>query len=99
MQRHGTGYLRLRKRCTAATPVSSHRPALSVILHTVISTRFHEISSSEQRNFIYDQVMPFYLRMSDGESLHAQYALPLGLHCKHAAELIPEVDGLTDGVP
>lgn len=66
----------------------------AIYLNKVTLTWGQDLNVPEQWGFLYNQVTPFLLDTSDGETLHAWHILPLGLYKKHEKELIDEPAGL-----
>ncbi|OAF98776.1 alpha/beta-hydrolase [Paraphaeosphaeria sporulosa] len=69
-----------------------------IYLHKVTLTWFQDVNIPEQWGFLRNQVTPFHLKTSDGETLHAWHVLPLDVYQQHEAELIEEPTGLCQNV-
>ncbi|EFX03779.1 abhydrolase domain containing protein 12 [Grosmannia clavigera kw1407] len=65
-----------------------------VYLNKVRMTWFQDVNIPEQWGFLHNQVTPFHISSSDGESLHSWHILPLGIYRRHAAELVRESSGV-----
>lgn len=57
-----------------------------------------DINRPEQFGFATNQVTPFNLKTSDGETLYAWHILPLGLYAKHEEEILQRKSGLVDDI-
>ena len=66
----------------------------AIHLNKITLTWGQDVNVPEQWGFLQNQVTPFLLDTSDGETLHAWHILPLGLYKKHEEELIDEPAGL-----
>ncbi|KAL5437822.1 hypothetical protein PMIN07_011825 [Paraphaeosphaeria minitans] len=69
-----------------------------IYLHKVTLTWFQDVKIPEQWGFLRNQVTPFNLRTSDGETLHAWHVLLLDVYQRHEAKLIAEPTGLCQDV-
>ena len=67
-----------------------------VYLHRVALTWFQDTNSPETWGFLRNQVTPFNLRTSDGETLHAWHILPLQTYRRNEQKLVEEPSGLTE---
>ncbi|RYP17548.1 hypothetical protein DL765_004437 [Monosporascus sp. GIB2] len=67
-----------------------------IYLSSVTLTWFQDVTVPEQWGFLHNQVTPFTLRTSDGETLHAWHILPLGLYQEHEEELLAEPAGVAE---
>jgi len=65
-----------------------------IFLHKAKLTWVQDVNTPEQWGFLRNQITPFRLRTSDGESLHAWHILPLETYRKHQKELREEPTGL-----
>ena len=70
----------------------------AIYLHSVVLTWFQDLNFPEQWGFLPNQVTPFFLRTTDGETLHAWHILPLELYRKHETALSAEPAGLVQNV-
>lgn len=66
----------------------------AIYLHRVTLTWFKDVNVPEQWGFLRNQVTPFHLETSDGETLHAWHILPLEAYRKNEKELRDEPTGL-----
>ncbi|KAF2251458.1 alpha/beta-hydrolase [Trematosphaeria pertusa] len=76
-------------------------PALQdhvIYLHRVKLTWFQDVNVPEQWGFLRNQVTPFQLKTSDGETLHAWHVLPLEVYRQHQKELQKEPVGLCNNI-
>ncbi|RYP51523.1 hypothetical protein DL768_003165 [Monosporascus sp. mg162] len=69
-----------------------------IYLNSVALTWFQDVTVPEQWGFLHNQVTPFTLRTSDGETLHAWHILPLGLYQEHEEELLAEPARLAEDI-
>jgi abhydrolase domain-containing protein 12 len=65
-----------------------------IYLNAFTMTWFKDLNSPEQWGFLHNQVTPFNLRTSDGETLHAWHILPLNIYRQHEQHLTSEPHGL-----
>ncbi|PTB64493.1 alpha/beta-hydrolase [Trichoderma citrinoviride] len=66
----------------------------AIYLNKITLTWGQDVNVPEQWGFLHNQVTPFMLDTSDGETLHAWHILPLDLYRNHEKELIDEPAGL-----
>ncbi|KAJ4860591.1 hypothetical protein T069G_05579 [Trichoderma breve] len=66
----------------------------TIYLNKVTLTWGQDVTVPEQWGFLHNQVTPFTLDTSDGETLHAWHILPLGLYRTYEKELIAEPAGI-----
>ncbi|KAH7403088.1 Alpha/Beta hydrolase protein [Cadophora sp. MPI-SDFR-AT-0126] len=64
-----------------------------VYLHGIQMTWFKDLNVPELFGFLHNQVSPFSIQSSDGETLYAWHILPLGQYRKNEAALIAEPSG------
>ncbi|KAG4442886.1 hypothetical protein IFR05_001590 [Cadophora sp. M221] len=64
-----------------------------VYLHGIQMTWFKDLNVPELFGFLRNQVSPFSIQTSDGETLYAWHILPVGLYRKHEEVLIAEPSG------
>jgi abhydrolase domain-containing protein 12 len=69
-----------------------------IYLHKVTLTWFQDVNAPEQWGFLRNQVTPFHLQTSDGETLHAWHVLPLDVYQRNQAKLIAEPVGLCEDI-
>ncbi|KAL1881269.1 hypothetical protein Daus18300_001121 [Diaporthe australafricana] len=69
-----------------------------IYLNKVTLTWGKDINIPEQWGFLHNQVSPFHIKTSDGETLHAWHILPPGLYRQHEQELISEPSGLVPDI-
>ncbi|KAL6705665.1 hypothetical protein ACN47E_006454 [Coniothyrium glycines] len=65
-----------------------------IYLHRVTLIWFQDVNIPEQWGFLRNQVTPFHLKTSDGETLHAWHVLPLETYRQNQNELRKEPTGL-----
>ncbi|TVY44422.1 Monoacylglycerol lipase ABHD12 [Lachnellula cervina] len=61
-------------------------------------TWFRDLDVPEMFGFLYNQVTPFSITVSDGEALYAWHVLPLELYREHEASLIDEPSGFVSNI-
>lgn len=66
----------------------------AIYLHRVVLTWFQDANVPELWGFLPNQVTPFNLRTSDGETLHAWHILPLETYRRNEKQLVEEASGL-----
>jgi abhydrolase domain-containing protein 12 len=64
-----------------------------VYLHKIQMTWFQDLNTPEVFGFLYNQVTPFGIRSSSGETLYAWHILPIEIYRKNEAELLAEPTG------
>ena len=64
-----------------------------VYLHGIQMTWFKDLNVPELFGFLHNQVTPFNIISSDGETLYAWHILPIGLYRKNEEALIAEPSG------
>ncbi|KAK0115652.1 hypothetical protein ONS95_000078 [Cadophora gregata] len=64
-----------------------------VYLHGIQMTWFKDLNIPEIFGFLHNQVSPFSIQSSDGQTLYAWHILPVGLYRKHEEALIAEPSG------
>lgn len=69
-----------------------------VYLHKIQMTWFKDLNVPETFGFLRNQVTPFSLKSSDGETLFAWHILPIELYRKHEVALIAEPFGFSSDV-
>jgi abhydrolase domain-containing protein 12 len=65
----------------------------ALYLHRVRLIWFKDINIPEVFGFLHNQVTPFPIETSDGETLHAWHVLPLTLYRRHEKELLAQPSG------
>ncbi|KAI4147376.1 MAG: hypothetical protein LQ340_005590 [Diploschistes diacapsis] len=69
-----------------------------VYLHAIQMTWFKDLNVPETFGFLRNQVTPFSIRTSDGESLYAWHILPVELYRKHEMSLVAEPIGFVSDI-
>ncbi|KAL9944096.1 hypothetical protein D7B24_001976 [Verticillium nonalfalfae] len=69
-----------------------------IYLNRVTLTWFQDVAIPERWGFLHNQVTPFTLDTSDGETLHAWHILPLGLYQKYEQRLVEEPSGIAPNI-
>lgn len=69
-----------------------------IYLHKITLTWFRDVNVPEQWGFLRNQVTPFNIKTSDGESLHVWHILPLDVYQEHQAELRAESVGTVHNI-
>ncbi|KAI7498410.1 alpha/beta-hydrolase [Hortaea werneckii] len=69
-----------------------------VYLHAVQMTWGKDLNIPEIFGFLHNQVTPFHIKSSSGESLYAWHVLPTGLYHKHERELSAEPAGFVTNI-
>ncbi|TVY17905.1 Monoacylglycerol lipase ABHD12 [Lachnellula arida] len=69
-----------------------------VYLHKIQMTWFRDLDVPEMFGFLYNQVTPFSIKVSDGEALYAWHVLPLELYREHEASLLDEPSGFVSDI-
>ncbi|KAK6504988.1 hypothetical protein TWF481_006921 [Arthrobotrys musiformis] len=70
----------------------------AVYLHAIQTTWFKDLNVPEAFGFLHNQVTPFSIESSDGESLYAWHILPPELYRKHEERLLKEPVGFAQDV-
>lgn len=70
----------------------------AIYLNRVTLTWFQDLTTPEQWGFLHNQVTPFTLPTTDGETLHAWHILPLELYRRNEDELLAESSGTTEDI-
>ncbi|KAL2063764.1 hypothetical protein VTL71DRAFT_5569 [Oculimacula yallundae] len=69
-----------------------------VYLHGLQMTWFKDLNVPELFGFLHNQVSPFSITSSDGETLYAWHILPVGLYQKHEKALVAEQSGFVTDI-
>ncbi|TVY33366.1 Monoacylglycerol lipase [Lachnellula occidentalis] len=69
-----------------------------VYLHKIQMTWFKDLDVPEMFGFLYNQVKPFSIKVSDGEALYAWHVLPLELYREHEVSLLDEPSGFVSDI-
>lgn len=69
-----------------------------VYLHKIQMTWFRDLDVPENFGFLRNQVTPFSIKSSDGESLYAWHILPVELYRKHELSLLDEPIGFVSDI-
>ncbi|KAK6528138.1 hypothetical protein TWF281_009389 [Arthrobotrys megalospora] len=72
--------------------------AHAVYLHAIQMTWFKDLNVPEVFGFLHNQVTPFSIQSSDGESLYAWHILPPELYRKHEEDLLAEPAGFVKDI-
>jgi abhydrolase domain-containing protein 12 len=65
----------------------------ALYLHRVTLTWFKDLNIPETFGFLHNQVTPFFIQTTDGETLHAWHVLPLTSYRRHEKELLAQPPG------
>ncbi|KAK6359844.1 hypothetical protein TWF696_000977 [Orbilia brochopaga] len=65
----------------------------AVYLHAIQMTWFKDLNTPEVFGFLHNQVTPFSIKASDGETLYAWHILPVEAYRKHESDLLAEPAG------
>ncbi|CAK4033063.1 alpha beta-hydrolase [Lecanosticta acicola] len=69
-----------------------------VYLHAIQLTWFKDLDYPEVFGFLHNQVTPFRIQSSSGDSLYAWHILPVGAYQKHEDKLIREPTGFVEDI-
>ncbi|KAK5703457.1 hypothetical protein LTR17_022099 [Elasticomyces elasticus] len=69
-----------------------------VYLHAIQMTWGKDLDVPEIFGFLHNQVTPFNIKSSDGETLYAWHILPVGLYQKYDKNLLTEPSGLVSDI-
>ncbi|KAJ6260638.1 hypothetical protein Dda_4865 [Drechslerella dactyloides] len=70
----------------------------AVYLHAIQMTWFKDLNSPEVFGFLHNQVTPFSINVSDGETLYAWHILPFEAYRKHESDLLDEPAGFVTDI-
>ncbi|KAK6345344.1 hypothetical protein TWF718_007262 [Orbilia javanica] len=70
----------------------------AVYLHAIQMTWFKDLNVPEVFGFLHNQVTPFSIQSSDGESLYAWHILPPELYRKYEEDLLSEPPGFVQDI-
>ncbi|EPS37790.1 hypothetical protein H072_8440 [Dactylellina haptotyla CBS 200.50] len=84
--------------CFLGLVVNRYFQAHAVYLHAAQMTWFKDLDFPEMFGFLHNQVTPFSLTTTDGETLYAWHILPTGLYYKHESELLSESAGFASDI-
>ncbi|KAF3156846.1 hypothetical protein TWF751_002543 [Orbilia oligospora] len=84
--------------CFLGLIASNFFQAHAVYLHAIQMTWFKDLNVPEIFGFLRNQVTPFSIKSSDGESLYAWHILPPELYRKHEEKLLAEPAGFVQDI-